>query len=162
AESLPSKRHGDYLFETPGAAWHAVARLLPGRKTRFAAVAVDDPGRRLAVSEVVLPAGFLATHPCRRLVSASLQLSDDWKGRLFIGQPGIGIHREQNARFAMYLAKQVAPAVYTQYLVGRVRTRAEAIERSRIARELHDGVTQSLLGLEMELVVLHRRAVVEA
>jgi len=40
--------------------------------------------------------------------------------------------------------------------------RAQALERSRIARELHDGVTQSLLGLEMEIVVLRRRAIKEA
>jgi two-component system nitrate/nitrite sensor histidine kinase NarX len=46
--------------------------------------------------------------------------------------------------------------------VRRLRTHAETLERGRIARELHDGVTQSLLGLEMELVVLHRRAAAQA
>ena len=91
-----------------------------------------------------------------------MQLSDDWSGRLFVIGPSLGTLREQSARFAMRLAKQVAPSVYGQYLVRRLRSRAEALERGRIARELHDGVTQSLLGLEMEIVVLHRRAMAQA
>src|SRR5262249_28832887 len=64
--------------------------------------------------------------------------------------------------FVLRLAQRIGPAMYEHYLVRRLRVRAQAAERGRIARELHDGVTQSLLGLEMELVVLRRRATAEA
>jgi two-component system nitrate/nitrite sensor histidine kinase NarX len=150
------------MFETPGVAWHASARLLPGRKRRFDVVALDDLGRRLPPSKLVMPKGFLAAHPCTRLLGTSLQLSDEWTGRLFVLRPGMGVHREQSARFALNLAHRIAPAVYDHYLVRRLRTRAQSLERGRIARELHDGVTQSLLGLEMEVVVMRRRAAAEA
>jgi signal transduction histidine kinase len=162
AEALSAASSQDYLFDTPGAAWHAVATLLPTRRNRFSVVAVDENGDRVSAPDLVVPNGFLAAHPCRRMIGASLQLSDDWSGRLFVIAPSLGTLREQSARFAMRLAKQVAPSVYGQYLVRRLRSRAEALERGRIARELHDGVTQSLLGLEMELVVLHRRAMAQA
>jgi signal transduction histidine kinase len=44
--------------------------------------------------------------------------------------------------------------VFNVYLLGRLRARAGAIERARVARELHDGVIQSLIGVEMQLEVL--------
>jgi signal transduction histidine kinase len=116
----------------------------------------------VSAAKLALPAGFIAAHPCRRLIGASLHLSDEWAGRLFVLDPGYGVHREQSARLALRLVNQVGPAVYAHYLVRRLRTRAQSLERGRIARELHDGVTQSLLGLEMEIVVLRRRALAEA
>jgi signal transduction histidine kinase len=161
-EQLAPARYDDYLFETPGDAWHAVAGMLPRHREQFRAVAVDELGRWLSSGALALPAGFIAAHPVRRLIGVSLRLSDTWTGRLFVLAPGLGIHREQSARFALQLAKHVGPVVYGHYLVRRLRTHAESLERGRIARELHDGVTQSLLGLEMELVVLHRRAAAEA
>jgi signal transduction histidine kinase len=161
-EQLSAERRDHYLFDTVGAAWHAAGGVLPWRRRRFAVVVLDEFGRQLPAAQLPLPKGFLASHPCRRLIGVSLRLSEEWTGRLFVLAPGYGVHREQSARFALRLANQVGPAVYGHYLVRRLRTRAQSLERGRIARELHDGVTQSLLGLEMELVVLRRRALVES
>jgi signal transduction histidine kinase len=44
------------------------------------------------------------------------------------------------------------------YHLGRLRSRARAAERSRLARELHDGVIQSLIGMEMQTDVVRRQA----
>jgi len=52
----------------------------------------------------------------------------------------------------------VGPAVYNVYRLRRLRSRAVSMERARIARELHDGVIQTLISTEMELAVLHRQA----
>jgi signal transduction histidine kinase len=158
---LPAARHKDYWFDEPGAGWHA---WLSGRRRagRFSTVAVDQLGRRLQAGKITLPVGFLDAHRCRRVIGASLQLSDEWLCRLFVLDPGMGVHREQTARFALKLAQTVGPALYNNYLIRSLRTRAQALERGRIAREMHDGVTQSLLGLEMEIAVLRRRAKAEA
>jgi signal transduction histidine kinase len=136
-----------------------VSRSRPGV---FDVVALDAAGLRLAPARVDVPPAFLAAHTCRRFVGAALTLSDEWLCRLFVLDPAMGVHREQTARFALQLAQTVGPALYNNYLVRSVRTRAQALERSRIAREMHDGVTQSLLGLEMEIAVLRRRAKSEA
>ena len=158
---LPAARHDDFWFQMPGTAWHAWATGR-SRSGAFKVVALDAAGRRLAPATVNVPAGFLAAHACRRFIGAALTLSDDWLCRLFVLDPAMGVHREQTARFALRLAQTVGPALYNNYLVRSVRTRAQALERSRIAREMHDGVTQSLLGLEMEIAVLRRRAKSEA
>jgi signal transduction histidine kinase len=158
-EQLPAARRDDYLFEIAGDAWHVGSK--PFSRGQFNVIAVDAFGRRRS-SKIALPARFLEDHPCRRLIGAVLQLSGEWVGRVFVIDPAAGVHPEQNVRFALQLAQRIGPAMYDHYLVRRLRMRAQALERSRIARELHDGVTQSLLGLEMEIVVLRRRAVSEA
>jgi signal transduction histidine kinase len=43
------------------------------------------------------------------------------------------------------------------FLMRRLRSRVGAVERARVARELHDGVIQSLIGLEMQVDVLRRQ-----
>jgi signal transduction histidine kinase len=160
-EYISAEHQADYLFELPGSAWHASTRWLGDHGTRFDVVALDDMGLRLKRRHVSVPKRFLDMHRCTRFVGASLKLSDEWAGRVLVLNPGLGVHREQTARFALNLAQRVAPAVYDHYLVRRLRTQAQALERGRIARELHDGITQSLLGLEMEIVVIRRRAPAE-
>ncbi|PYV01270.1 MAG: hypothetical protein DMG26_13950, partial [Acidobacteria bacterium] len=61
-------------------------------------------------------------------------------------------------RFLHELVEEVGPAVYNVYRLRHLRSRAVSIERARIARELHDGVIQTLIGTEMELAVLRRQA----
>jgi signal transduction histidine kinase len=56
--------------------------------------------------------------------------------------------------FLQTLVRQVSPAVFSVYLQNRLQARAGALERARVARELHDGVIQSLIGVEMQLEVL--------
>jgi signal transduction histidine kinase len=54
--------------------------------------------------------------------------------------------------------RQVAPALYSIYLFRRLRSRAGAMERARVARELHDTAIQSLISIEMQVDVLRRRS----
>ena len=58
--------------------------------------------------------------------------------------------------FAQKLIRQITPAIYNVYLLRRLRSRAGAIERARVARELHDGAIQALIAVEMEVDVLRR------
>ena len=68
-----------------------------------------------------------------------MHLSDEWTGRLFVLDPGYGVRREQSARFALRLAHQVGPAVYGHYLVRRLRTRAQSLERGRCRWQIRSG-----------------------
>jgi len=55
-----------------------------------------------------------------------------------------------------FFAEQIGPAIYTMLLLDVLRSRAGAIERARLARELHDGVIQSLVGAEMQVEAWRR------
>jgi signal transduction histidine kinase len=61
-------------------------------------------------------------------------------------------------RLLARIGREVAPLIENVDLLRRVRSRAGALERSRVARELHDGVLQTLSGLELELGALRKRS----
>ena len=65
---------------------------------------------------------------------------------------------EESLRFAQRLVRELGGVVQSRFLLGRLRSRIGAMERARVARELHDGTIQSLVGVEMEVDVLRRRA----
>ncbi len=65
--------------------------------------------------------------------------------------------KQEELRFLQDLVRHVGPAVYNVYLLHRLRRRAEAAERARVARELHDGAVQSLIAVEMQVDVLRRQ-----
>ena len=81
----------------------------------------------------------------------------EWYGRVFLFDP---IRRISNVAGLQLLARvieAISPALHTIFLIGRLRSRSEASERARLARELHDTSVQSLIGLEMEVLALSRR-----
>jgi signal transduction histidine kinase len=92
------------------------------------------------------------------VLSTAATLGQEWYARLYLINARIGANREQELQFAERILRQVAPALYSVFLVRRLRKRAGAIERARVARELHDGAIQSLISAEMQVDVLRRRA----
>ncbi|MCI0403153.1 MAG: histidine kinase, partial [Acidobacteria bacterium] len=152
---IDSSRREAYLFAPAGEAWCAtrdaggidVVALQAGGRPR--------PGRGDTAAQ--LPPAFAEAHPFRSLILLSFRFGAEWSGHLFVLDPVAGRNPEPELRFLQALARQVAPALYSTYLVRRMRARAGALERARVAHELHDGVIQSLISLEMQVEVLRRR-----
>jgi len=86
------------------------------------------------------------------------EMGDDWSGRLVVVNARVGRRCERELRFAQNILRQVSPALYSIYVFRRFRSRAGAVERARVARELHDTAIQSLISIEMQVDVLRRRA----
>ena len=95
-------------------------------------------------------------HRVSSALMAEAKGGQEWRARLLVLDP------ERAALDDLYflraLVRHVTPALYNEYLIRRVRSRVSATERARLARELHDGLLQSLIGLEMEIEVLRRDA----
>jgi signal transduction histidine kinase len=98
------------------------------------------------------------TGEVKTVLVCSAELGHEWSTRLILVNCKLGEGAEQEMRFAERLLDQALPAVYSVYLVRRLRTRVGAMERARVARELHDGAIQSLISVEMRVDVLRRRA----
>jgi len=146
-----------YMFAPEAAAWHAVRRRA-SRGDRCDIVAVDHRGWRLPADPCSFPPAFLAAiQPFDRLMAVGIELGSEWTGRLFLVNPLIAADRYSGLAFAQRVVRQIAPAIQNIYLLRRLRASASAIERGRIARELHDGVIQTVAGVEIQVAALGLR-----
>ena len=117
--------------------------------------ALDEEGRRVKMSpttelEMPLP-------NADSLLVVSHEAGRDWYGRFILVNARLGRQREHELQFAQSVIRQLAPVLYSVYLFRGFRSHAGAIERARVARELHDTSIQSLIGIEMQVDVLRRR-----
>jgi two-component system sensor histidine kinase DegS len=96
------------------------------------------------------------------LLAVSFLFGQEWRGRIYLLDPMVSGDREEEMRFLQELVRQVGPAVYNVYLLRRLRQRAGAVERARVARELHDGAVQSLIAMEMNVDVVRRQSAAQS
>jgi signal transduction histidine kinase len=82
----------------------------------------------------------------------------EWDGRVIVVEPKLGPRPEETLRLAQRFVRETAGVVQSRFLLGRLRARVGAMERARIARDLHDSTIQSLVAIEMELEILRRKA----
>jgi two-component system nitrate/nitrite sensor histidine kinase NarX len=102
------------------------------------------------------PAALPHSNHASSLLATTLRVGEEWSGYLLLYDAKTDRDRFKEVRFAQRLYRQITPAIYNVYLLRRLRSRAGAIERARVARELHDGAIQALIAVEMEVDVLRR------
>lgn len=126
------------------------------------AIAIDKYGTRAQGEQCRLPARFADEHPFNLLLVCAISPAPDVITRVLLFDPTLGGRAETQLRFLQDLANLVAPSVYNVYLLRRLRSRAAAVERARVARELHDGVVQSLHAIAFRLYALRTRPAIAA
>lgn len=144
---------GDFLFDVGAHSWYGRAH----RGGLFDIDRVDAAGVHMAPMALDLPRAFVDRYACRSVLCVSIAFGETWTGRVLLIDPIVGIDRSATIAFAQRLVAAIAPAAHEVYLLGRLRRRAAALERSRIARELHDGLVQSLIASELRVAALRRR-----
>src|SRR5260370_25889463 len=92
----------------------------------------------------------------RSLLTVTFDQAGQSAGRIFLLN-GRKVFQKQELAWLEDIAQQVGPALENIFLLRHLRARAIEAERSRIARDLHDGILQPLLGIDIQLYVLRRR-----
>jgi signal transduction histidine kinase len=64
---------------------------------------------------------------------------------------------ESDLRWLEQIVRHIGPPLENVFLLRHLRARAVESERSRISRDLHDGILQTLLSLNIQLDVLRRK-----
>jgi len=142
-----------WLFPDAGAAWHAAA----DRNGDVAIVRMVEPGVwPLKRVRTPLPQAFVSAHAFRNATAVNMGLPDEWHGRIYLFDVGQTTGLERSLHFLEGLTEHVTPALTNVFLLRRLRARAGAAERARVARELHDGAIQALFGIEMKIEALRR------
>jgi len=146
-DEVPEPERESWVFPLParGSSWR-----LRRHGHRFEVLS-DSTAARSAQSH-----DGMAGLPFRRvLVLTKMDARPEWTGRLLLFDAAARVDR-RTLQWVTPLASQLGPVLHSLYLVRRLRSRITAMEQARIARELHDGVIQSLVGLEMQVDVLRR------
>jgi signal transduction histidine kinase len=92
----------------------------------------------------------------RSFMTVAFEQSGQASGRIFLIN-GRKPFQKEDLVWLESVAQHVGPALENIFLLRHLRARAIEAERSRIARDLHDGILQTLLSIEIQLDVLRRR-----
>jgi signal transduction histidine kinase len=92
----------------------------------------------------------------RNFMTVAFEQAGEASGRIFLTNRPKPFQKEDLA-WLEQVAQHVGPALENIFLLRHLRARAIEAERSRIARDLHDGILQTLLSIEIQLDVLRRR-----
>jgi two-component system, NarL family, sensor histidine kinase DegS len=91
----------------------------------------------------------------RSMMSVTLDQGGQAAGRLFLLNGRERFTRDDLAWFER-IARHIGPSLENVFTLRHLRARAIEAERSRISRDLHDGILQTLLSIEIQLDVLRR------
>jgi signal transduction histidine kinase len=150
---LDARQKSAWLFSDAGPAWHAQW----GKNGDGSMARVTTPGvwplRRMRIE---LPFPLSTPAAFRTVTAVNMGLAREWQGRVYLFDAARTGGSERSLHFLEALAEHVTPALTNVFLLRRLRARAGAAERARVARELHDGAIQALFGLEMKVEALRR------
>jgi signal transduction histidine kinase len=148
-----------YLFPVPSqvAAWLVSRQVSRGSTTGGAIFAVGRDGRELPTDFSVDPL-LETSFAWSRALALAYPAPQGTNARLFLFLPrGERASRVELRDFRASM-REGGPAIVNLYLQRRLQSRSAVVERTRISRELHDGVIQALIGAEMQLEVTRRQA----
>ncbi|MBU8914907.1 GAF domain-containing sensor histidine kinase [Bacillus sp. FJAT-29953] len=103
------------------------------------------------------PAGIFFKEEIGSILYAPLILEKELVGMFVFGRSRTNSFSEEDMRSAATLANQLAVLIKTRWLFAEQEKRLILEERNRIARDIHDGVAQSLAGAIMNLETAQRK-----
>ena len=90
-------------------------------------------------------------------ICVPLVFGDEWEVRIFLWDPPSNRLNRRTVQAATEMAERLAPMIFGAALQQHLSSRATAEERARFVRELHDGIMQSLVGLDMKTEVILKK-----
>ncbi len=153
--NLPQSQEARYFWPMSLACWSLACTRIGGKMDCFA---LDRTGSRISADLEAFPAAFTWDEPFRQLLTSTLQFGGQWSGHIFVVDPACVGGPESSLGLLHRLAGEVGRAVHHFYVWQHTSARIRSIERRRLARDLHDGVIQSLIAAEIQLDVLRRRS----
>lgn len=150
--AVERKRQGEYRAARMADEWFA----WKGRDGRYR---VGDLTRRnplLPRAEKAPSVVPPALTESRAVLGVAFQLGKQWQGWVYLCAGQSRFNWKRDLRFLRRIVDAAAPAAFNAYLLSRIRSQIGAQERGRLARELHDGAIQSLVGAELRMHAMRR------
>ena len=108
------------------------------------------------------PASTREEFGAKSLMAVTIEAGGRPAGRVLLINPNgaNGAHKrfsKADLRWLEQIVRQLGPPLENVFLLRHLRARAVEAERSRISRDLHDGILQTLLSLNIQLGVLRQK-----
>jgi len=142
-------------FSFPAHTWYL--KRSQRKLYRPAHLAFDSSGRRIRPLDSADWKAYLPTLRVPSIMVSSFSFDDALDGRLILIGPQIPQDNKEALRFLQNLVNSVSPFIRDIYGLRDVRVQAGDQVRFRLTRELHDGILQFMLGMEMQIEVLRRQ-----
>jgi signal transduction histidine kinase len=153
-ENLPTTRADGFLLDDMEASlcWN----LLEGRGSGFG---WDRRNKQVLKIVPRIPGPTQQEFAIKNFVSVAFDQEGHAAGRLFLlnRRPGPGAFTQEELAWFERIAQHISASLENVFLLRHLRARAIESERSRISRDLHDGILQTLLSIEIQLDVLRRK-----
>lgn len=147
---LPARARSTYFFDWPSDPTGPDAPVSPPTE--------DVRVLPASALDSCIPPRFQAAHAFRDLYAVAFRCGDEWHGRMFLLDPEPRRRHDAFLKHFELVLRQLLPSVAGVCDVHAIRRRAAAQERARLGRELHDGIAQGLLSIDLDLDLLRRRA----
>jgi signal transduction histidine kinase len=151
---LDPSQQSAWLFDDPGSTWSAKKMSDAGG---FSVRVTEHGVWPLTRTTMTLPPAVAESRPFTTVAASNMGLAEEWRGRVYLFDAAGGDNLERSLHFLEQLTEHITPALTNVFLLRRLRSRAGAVERARVSRELHDGAIQSLFGIQMKIEALRRR-----
>jgi signal transduction histidine kinase len=153
-ESIPLTRADGFLLDDKDASlcWNS----LEGRGTGFGWDRRD--GHKLK-SVPRVPGPTQQELGIKNLMTVAFDQDELPAGRIFLvnRKPGRAPFGRDDLAWFERISRHISGSLENVFLLRHLRARAIEAERSRISRDLHDGILQTLLSIEIQLDVLRRK-----
>ena len=108
-----------------------------------------DSAEPIVLSDVRAEPAFMgdSDDPTRAWIGVPLRARDETIGALALDKREPGFYDEEDGRTVLAFANQAAIAIENARLYDRAREQEVLAERNRLARELHDSLSQSLFSM---------------
>jgi signal transduction histidine kinase len=151
----PSQR-AKYSYPEPATAVR-VAKSNQSRRNRYYSCELVSGKMNRGNANCTLSDAFLAEHPFQLLLAAATEFEDAGSLRVYVMDPKPWFGGAAGMRFLDRLIRKIAPPVSDLFLMRRLTAKAKIVAGSQMARELHDGVIQSLFSLNMQIEEMRRQ-----
>jgi signal transduction histidine kinase len=153
-ENVPLTRADGFLLDDMDASlcWNSVE----GRGNGFG---WDRRDGQMLKNLPRMPGTTLLELGIKNFMSVAFDQDNHPVGRIFLvnRKPGREAFNKQDLAWMERVSKHVSASLENIFLLRHLRARAIEAERSRISRDLHDGILQTLLSIEIQLDVLRRK-----
>lgn len=155
AFALWMKANGEWTLLVRDGRVHANVSVSPELQTEFESI--TQTAAYMNRKTEFVPGEYLFDNVIRSLVYAPLIVEHEMIGMLVAGRSRTTSFTQEDIQSVATLANQLASLLKTRMLISEQKKRLILEERNRIAREIHDGIAQTLAGAVFKLESAQRK-----